>query len=119
MEGGARRAPPFLLGAVRGRVRWFNGYEGNPFKAARDTMMKAEGTCRCGEVSPPAAELYTKRRPLGAAFFVRVWRTHPAPPLVVANLGWQHRTQRRHPRICRPAAGTSGYFLRTKKNPAA
>jgi len=30
------------LRAVRGRVRWLNGYESNPFKAARDTMMKAE-----------------------------------------------------------------------------
>jgi hypothetical protein len=40
-----RRRPQgaaFLLGAVRGRVRWLNGYEGDPFKAARDTMMKAK-----------------------------------------------------------------------------
>ena len=40
-----RRRPQgaaFLLRVVRGRVRWLNGYEGNPFKAARDTMMGAE-----------------------------------------------------------------------------
>lgn len=38
-----RRRPQgaaFLLGVAFGGVRWLNGYEGHPFKDARDTMMR-------------------------------------------------------------------------------